>query len=70
GNVKPVGAEHYYYDHDEGAKYTAIFWGVTQEEVNARSFSLDVISIDAVKEDGMLVEVKLKPPDQSQQPNK
>jgi hypothetical protein len=68
GNVKPAGAEHYYYDHEEGAKYTAIFWGVTEDQVNDRTFALDVISIDAVKKEGLSKVVPQKAPDVSQRP--
>ncbi|HEY1861977.1 MAG TPA: hypothetical protein VGG61_16565, partial [Gemmataceae bacterium] len=67
GNVKPAGAEHHFYD--EAGKCTAIFWGVELDQVNNGNFSLDVISIDAIKKPELLVEMKQKGPDSRQRPN-
>jgi hypothetical protein len=65
---EPRGAKHYYYT--EASKYTAVFWGVTRDQLDSPSFFLDVISIDDVRRTGTPVEVKLPAPDQGQRPSR
>jgi hypothetical protein len=59
---KPRGAEHYFYN--DAARYTAVFWGVTEEQLDDPAFFLGVISLDEIKQSGMPAEVKLPGPTQ------
>jgi hypothetical protein len=59
---KPRGAEHYFYN--DASRYTAVFWGITEEQLDDAAFFLGVISLDEIKQARMPVEIKLPPPTQ------
>jgi hypothetical protein len=63
-----AGAEHSFYS--AANKYTGVFWGVTEQQINQADFYLDLISVDAVKQAAVSLELKLPAPDREPRPEK
>jgi hypothetical protein len=63
---KPEGAEHYFYN--EANKYTAVFWGVTEDRLNDPNFTFDLISVDEIKRTVNPADLKLSAPTEKHRP--